>query len=148
MMVEVLVVASIITVSVLAAMAVVQKSIYISRQAFHAEQAAFLLEEGAEAVRILRDNTWNNISVLIPATDYYPLFSGGTWTLSVSANTVDIFTRTVKITSVNRNISTNDIESLGTDDPGTKLVTVAVSWGEGGVTVTKTLLFYIMDIFS
>lgn len=147
MIVEVLVAVSIITVSILAAMAVAQKSIYVSRQAVHATQAAFLLEEGAEAVRILRDNSWSNISSLIPATSYYPFFSGGTWTLSPTANTVGIFTRTVSVALVNRDNSTQDISALGTDDPGTKLVTVTVSWMEGGNVITKTLEFYIMDFF-
>ena len=68
MMVEILVAASIITVSILASMAVTQKSVSISRQAFHINQAAFLLEEGVEAVRTIRDNGWANISALIVGT--------------------------------------------------------------------------------
>ncbi|MFA5791956.1 MAG: hypothetical protein WC884_02875 [Candidatus Paceibacterota bacterium] len=148
MIVEVLIAASIITISILAAMTVTQKSVYVSRQAFHATQAAFLLEEGAEAVRVLRDNNWTNISLLTIGTNYYPTFSGGTWTLSSTPNTIDIFTRTVSTANVNRDNTTKDISSIGTNDPGTKLITVTVSWGEGGVTKTKTLQFYIMDIFS
>lgn len=148
MIVEVLVAVSIITVSIITAMAVSQKSIYVSRQALHATQAAFLLEEGAEAVRILRDNAWSNISSLTTSTNYYPIFSSNTWTLSETANTVGTFTRTVSVALVNRDNSTKDIGSAGTDDPGTKLITVTVSWPEGGTTITKTLQFYIMDIFS
>jgi len=148
MIVEILIAASIITVAILGAMAVTQKSVYVSRQAFHITQAAFLLEEGAEAVRIIRDNAWNNISGLSLGTNYYPTFSGGTWTLSTTVNTVGIFTRTVVIASVNRDNVTKDISPVGTDDPGTKLITVTISWVEGGVTVTKTLPFYIMNIFS
>ena len=148
MAVEILVAVAIITVSILAAMAVAQKSIYISRQAFHTTQAAFLLEEGAEAVRIFRDNTWINISSLTPGANYYPIFSSNTWTSSSTANTVGIFTRTVSIASVKRDNITKDISSAGTDDPGTKLVTITVSWPEGGVAITKTLQFYIINIFS
>src|SRR3989344_4818546 len=81
MVIEVLIVSSIITIALLGAMAVTQKSIYVVRQALHATQAGFLLEEGAEAVRILRDNTWTNISSLTNATNYYLAFLGGTWTL-------------------------------------------------------------------
>jgi len=147
MMVEILVAISIITVSVLVAMTVTEKSVYISRQAFHTTQAAFLLEEGAEAIRIYRDNAWSNISSLTAGTNYYSTFTGGTWTLSSTANTVGIFTRTVSIANVNRDNDTKDIATVGTDDPGTKLVTVTVSWPEGGVTVNKTLQFYIIDIF-
>lgn len=148
MTVEVLVAISIITISVLATTTVVQKSIYVSRQAFHTAQAAFLLEEGAESVRILRDNNWTNISSLVPGTNYYPVFSSNTWTLSTTANTVGIFTRKVTIASVNRDNTTKDIASVGTDDPGTKLVTVTVSWLEGGTTIVKTLQFYIINIFT
>ena len=148
-MVEVLVTASIITASILAAMAVAQKSVQIARQSFHTTQAALLLEEGSEATRIVRDNAWSNISGLTLGTDYYPTFSGGTWTLSATPNTVGIFTRTVNVASVNRDDATKDIVSSGgTLDAGVKLVTVTVSWSEGGVTVSKNLKFYLVDIFS
>jgi Tfp pilus assembly protein PilV len=148
MMVEIMVAVSIITVSILAAMTVAQKSLYVARQAFHTTQAGFLLEEGAEAVRILRDNDWNNISSKTPGTNYYPVFSGGTWTLSTTPSTIGIFTRTVSIVNVNRDNTTKDISVIGTDDPGTKLITITVSWPEGGATITKTLQFYILNIFS
>lgn len=148
-MVEILVAVSIITVSILAAMAVAQKSVYVARQALHTNQAALLLEEGAEAVRIVRDDAWTNISSLTVGTNYYPTFSSGTWTLSATANTVGIFTRMVTLSSVNRDSTTQDIvTSGGTLDAGTKLVTVTVSWLEGGTTLTKTLQFYIVDLFS
>ena len=147
-MVEIIVAVSIITVSVLVMMAVAEKSIYVSRQSTHSGQATFLLEEGAEAVRITRDNAWSNISGLNNATNYYPLFSSGTWSLSTTSSQVGIFTRKVNIASVNRDNTTSDIATSGTDDPGTKLMTITVSWVEAGTTVTKTLSFYIMDIFS
>jgi len=131
MAVEILVAASIITISVLAATAVAQKSIYVSRQAFHATQAAFLLEEGAENARITRDNAWANVTGLN------------------SSEQIGIFTRTVVASNVNRDNTTKDIvENGGTLDNGTKLITVNVSWVEGGVIVAKTLKFYITNIFS
>lgn len=131
MVIEVLIAASIITVSILAAMAVAQKSIFVSRQAFHSTQAAFLLEEGAENARIARDNAWSNVAALN------------------TAETVGIFTRTVVASNVNRDNTTKDIvASGGTLDAGTKLITVTVSWTEGGTAVSKTLKFYISDIFS
>ena len=129
MMVEVLVAASIITVSILAAMAVAQKSVHVSRQALHATQAAFLLEEGAENVRIARDNAWANIAALN------------------SSETIGIFTRTVTSADVNRDNTSKDIAVSGTNDPQTQLITVNVSWPEGGTTVTKTLQFYTSYIF-
>src|SRR5665811_1850287 len=122
MTVEVLIGISIITISILASMAVAQKSIYVSRQAFHFTQANFLLEEGAEVVRIARDNNWSNISALTLGTDYYLLFSSGSWSLSSTPSTVGIFTRKINIENVNRDNITNDISGTGTVDNGTKLV--------------------------
>ncbi len=150
MVVEILIAVSIITVSVLATMFVAQKSIHVSRQAFHSAQAAFLLEEGAEAVRIVRDNAWSNVSGLVNGTTYYPTFSAGTWTLSTTtSNIVGIFNRSVTVDGVNRDNTTKDIVSSGgVSDTGTRLVTVTVSWQEGSTTVSKSLQFYIMDIFS
>jgi Tfp pilus assembly protein PilV len=147
MLVEVLVAVSIITAAVLATMTVAQKSIQVSRQALHTAQVAFLLEEGAEAVRIVRDSAWTNISSFSLDTDYYPVFSSNTWSLSSTPNTVGDFTRIVRLTSVNRDDTTKDISETGTIDPDTKLVTVNVAWVEGGTTATKTLQFYIMKIF-
>ncbi len=147
-MVEILVAASIIVVTVLAVMRVAQKSVYLSRQALHTAQAGDLLEEGAEAVRITRDNAWTNVSGLTAGTTYYPTFSGGTWTLTTTSNTVGIFTRTVKMAAVKRDNTTSDISTTGTDDAGTKLITVTVTWSEEGTTFSKTLSFYISNIFS
>ncbi len=130
MAVEILVAVSIIAVSVLAAMAVAQKAVSVSRQAFHATQAGFLLEEGAENTRIMRDDSWGSVTTLN------------------SSEQIGIFTRTIVASSVNRDNTTKDISSTGTNDPETKLITVTVSWLEGGVTINKTLQFYIMDIFS
>ena len=131
MVVEVLIATSIITVSVLAATAVAQKSIYVSHQAFHTTQANFLLEEGGEFARIERDNAWDNITTLN------------------SSEQIGIFTRTIITSSVSRDNSSKDIVSTGgTLDPGTKLVTVTVFWQEGGQTINKLLQFYLSDIFS
>lgn len=147
LVVEIMVAISIVAVAILVSMAVSQKSMSLSRRAFHATQASFLLEEGAEAARILRDNAWSNISGLTVGTTYYPTFSSNTWTLSPTSNTVGIFSRTVVVSNVNRDNTTKDISVTGTNDPDTKLVTVTVSWNEGGVTITKNLPFYLINIF-
>lgn len=147
LLVEVLVVVSIVTASLLVALNVTQKSIYLSRQSLNQSQVAFLLEEGAEAVRIIRDGAWTNVSSLTNGTNYYPFFTGGTWTLPTTSNTVGIFARKVVFSAVYRDSSQN-IASSGTLDIQTKLVTVTVSWLDGSQTMSKTLQFYLSDIFS
>lgn len=148
MMVEIIVAIFIIMITLFATMAAIQKGISISRQSIHSAQASFLLEEGAEAVRIARDNAWANISSLTPSTNYYPTFDGGTWVLSTTPNQVDAFTRVVTISAVNRDEITNDISDIGVDDVGTKLITITVSWQENGQNITKNLQFYISNIFN
>jgi Tfp pilus assembly protein PilV len=127
-LVEVILAFAIIASSVLISMAVIQKALQGSYSSFHNAQASFLLEEGAEKARIVRDNGWNNI---------------------INLNTTEqlgIFTRTSVASSVNRNVSTGVIGS-GVDDPGTKLITITVSWQEQGVSKSRDLKFYVMDIF-
>lgn len=148
MMIEIMVASTIIVVAFLAVILVANKSVRVGARAVHTSQANFLLEEGAEAVRIARDNAWTNISNLSLATNYYPTFSGGTWTLSSTPNTVGIYTRTVVVENVNRNAGTGNIDPAGTLDTGTKLVTITVSWLESGISINKTLSFYINDLFS
>lgn len=148
MMVEALVAVSILTASILISMSVTARSIATSRFSFNANQASFLLEEGAEVVRIVRDNGWSNISGLSIGTTYYPTFSGNTWVLSTTPNVFGKFTRTVNISNVNRNSTTGDISSSGVNDEKTKLVTITVSWVDGGQVKSKVLSFYIFDIFS
>ena len=148
MVIEMLIAISIMATSILAAMTVSQRSINVSRQAFHATQAAFLLEEGAEIIRLFRDNGWSNISSLTAGFNYSPDFSAGAWVLSETVSPTGIFTRIVTVANVNRDNTTKDIASIGADDPGTKLVTITVSWPEGSLTITKNLSFYLMDIFS
>lgn len=148
MLIEVLVAVSIITASTLAAMAVAQKSIVLSYRSVNTVQASFLLEEGAEAVRILRDDSWTNISSLNTGADYYLEFTGATWTLTTSPAQIGEFTRKINIADVYRDAVSGNISESGNLDAGTKLVTITVSWNEGANTVSKTLQLYITDIFS
>jgi len=78
-MVEVLIASSIMLIITMTTMMVVQKGISISHQSLHATQASFLLEEGGEAVRMIRDNAWSNISGLSTSLTYYLTLSM-TWT--------------------------------------------------------------------
>jgi Tfp pilus assembly protein PilV len=147
LMVEVVIATAIIITFVLVALSVASKSVSFAHETVHLTQTSFLLEEGAEAVRIARDNDWTNISNLVPATIYFPTFAGGTWTLSTTPSQVGIFTRSVTVSAVNRNQITGDISSIGLNDPGTKLVNINVSWQEGGQVLSRSLSFYLSNIF-
>lgn len=149
MVVELLIAIFIIVTSILAFSNVAQKSINVSRQSLDTSIASFLLEEGAEVVRLYRDIDWDNISDMTPGTTYYIDFDSvnSAWYFTTTPNTIGKFTRSIVFESVNRDAVTGDISISGSSDAGTRLVTVNVSWTEGGVSITKDLSFYISDIF-
>jgi Tfp pilus assembly protein PilV len=149
-LVEILVACGIISVTLLSLIASAQKGIELSTQALRQVQASYLLEEGAEATKSIRDANWTNISGLTLGSTYYLSYNTGTniWSLSATPNTVDSFTRIVVITAVSRDGSDDITTSGGTVDTGTKKVTVSVSWPSVSGTLTKTLSFYIANIFN
>ncbi len=148
-MVEILIAVSIMLMIAISTISVVQRGLSISEESLSSTQASFLLEEGGEVVRIIRDKSWNTIAGLSTSTDYYPTFSADTWTLSATPNTIDSFTRKVTIATVNRDATSGDIVSNGgVLDTGTYLVNVNVSWQENGKSFSKNLPFYISNIFQ
>ena len=148
MLVEVVITTSIIVSSLLVLIAVAQKSISLSRQSLERGEASFILEEGAEAMKIIRDNAWTNISGLTAGTTYYLSWNGTTWSTTTTASSIGNFTRTVVVAAVNRD-SSDDIALSGTADSGTKKITITVSWPLGdSTTLSKTVSFYVSDIWS
>ena len=145
--IEVVIACSIISICVFALMSSAGKSIQVSNQALRQAQATLLIEEGVEAVKSIRDNDWDNISNLNLDTDYYLSFNS-LWSLNnTPSNIDDIFTRKIVLSAVDRD-SNDDIASSGSNDPGTKKVTVTVSWNKPSGVVNKSLSFYISNIFN
>ncbi len=152
-LVEILIGCAIMTTMIFALMASAQKGINLSDKALKQTQANMLLEEGAEAVRSIRDSAWSNISGLTLDTNYYLSYNTSTnvWSLSTtpSATLDSTFTRTVVVSQVLRDATTEDIASSGNVDSRTKKITITVSWPTAeGTTISKDLPFYIADIFN
>lgn len=149
---EVLIACAIISITTFSLISASVKGIQLSDKALKQTQASILLEEGAEVVKIIRDNNWTTIANLTLETNYYPSFDTGsnTWSLGVTPTSAidSTFTRTVVISSVDRDGSDDIVTSGGTIDSRTKKVTVTVSWLQSGNTASKTLVFYISDIFN
>jgi len=157
--VEVIVACAIITVTIFALMTTAEKGIELSNRSLSQAQANTLLEEGAEAVISIRNNNWATISDLTLGTPYYLYFNTTTnrWSLDTSKITPNnsmptyplnsIFSRTIIISSVNRN-SNDDISGTGTLDQGTKKITVSVSWISSSGVISKHLVFYLANIFN
>lgn len=87
--------------------------------------ATAYLNEGQEAIRVIRANGWSNLS----SGTYHPIVSDSTWTLTSGSELIDgNFTRQIVIEDVNRD-SNGNISQNGTLDPSTKFITISVSWG-------------------
>jgi prepilin-type N-terminal cleavage/methylation domain-containing protein len=112
-------------------------------------KASFLLEEGLETMRFLRDSGWaGNIAPLSTSSVYYLYWSGATWQPTTTAQVIDgLFYRTLAVSDVKRNAS-DDIAALGTYDPYTKQMAVSVAWLTRTGTTTKTSATYIADLFT
>ena len=147
-LIEIMISISIITFTLIGFLSLLNKTIEVSNRALKETQAALLLEEGAEAIKIIRATNWGTISGFTNGIDYYPTFAGGTWVMSTTPNTIDnFFTRKVAFSSVSRDASSNIVSSGGTLDSGTKLATITVSWATPSGSITKTLQLYVSNIY-
>lgn len=150
MVIEILVGLSILSIIILGFSNLAQKSISISSRSLNILRATFLLEEAAEITKMYRDESWSNISNLSLNTDYYLSLDdvNDQFVFSTTPNQNDNFTRIINFQAVNRDSATDDISVSGDNDPNTRLVNISISWQQGTETITKTLSFYIFDIFS
>lgn len=114
-------------------------------------KAAYLAQEGIEAIKIFRDIKWTNISSLTASTTTYYLVwntsssTNNTWATTTTATTTDSFTRTFKVYSVYRD-SNGRIQTSGTLDAYTRKAVVSISWLSKKGTTTKTLSSYITNV--
>lgn len=151
-LVEVLIASAIISVSIASIMGAYGGLTALSIKNTPYVQAAMLLEEGAEAVKMMRDSGWSqNINTLTNGTPYGFTWAAATgWRATSTIPMIDsFFYRTVTLTSVSRDSGTFDIVSTGgTTDANTRKATISVSWLSNGATTTRSLDMYIHNRFS
>jgi len=140
---------SIISIFIFSLMLATQLSQKIVGESVRNIQASFLLEEGADAVKIFRDTSWSSgIGSLAAGTDYFFTYNGTTWVSTNSNVYIDeIFERKLTLDNVYRDAN-DDIAPSGTLDSGTKKATVGISWLGRTGTTTKSTSFYLTDLFS
>jgi len=150
-MVEAVVVISIVSVAFAAILSAVVFFLRGGLLAADNTQAMYLLEEGVEAVRFLRDESYStNITPIIGAGVRYldPNASGFTVT-TTNTPVLGQFTRSIELTEVYRRTADDDIvPSTSGDpkavDPGTARLEVAVTWAGGSLNTTT----YIADLYE
>lgn len=115
-------------------------------------QSGFLLEEGIEVAKLMRDTSWSaNIAPLTLGAQYYFRWTGTAWEATTTPQIVEtVFTRTFSASAVNRDGTDNIVTSGGVVDSGTKKIRVDVSWISKGnrATSTKSVETYITNLFS
>lgn len=149
-LVEVVIATSIIVAAFLSLVAVY--NIYLSRTKINIQnlKAVYLAEEGIEAVKYLRDQSWStNIVTLNTSTNYYFAFENGYWKATTTNTFIDnTYERKFILQNVNRDVTDDIVSNGGTVDSGTRLLTVSVSWFYKGATTTKSIATYVTDVFG
>lgn len=150
-LIEVMIACALVATVTITLLSFAEKGLGLSSRSLRQVQATLIAEEGAEAVKTIRDANWTNISNLTLNTNYYLSYNNSTdvWSLSTTANSIDsIFTRTIVFSSVNRDSNDDIVDTGGTTDAGTIKVTVTTSWLSIEGANSKVLTLYITDIFS
>jgi len=129
-----------------------KKILDVSQETTRSIQSGFLLEEGVESVKLMRDTGWAvNIATLTPGTTYYLYWTGLTWTATTTPQLIEsVFTRSFTLAPVNRDSLDNIVTSGGVLDAGTKKIVVNVQWISKGnkATTTKSVETYMMNLFN
>jgi len=150
-LIELLVGMAVIAAFMTAAMTTFQKALELANRNSRAVQAAYLAEEGVEALKLMRDNGWQaSIAPLVPGTAYYFEFAGGMWKSTTTNLFLDgMYERKFVLSQVRRDATTKDIvASGGALDASTTQATVSVSWRGSSGTTTKSIATYIVNLFA
>lgn len=149
-MIEMIIGAAVLSVSLLGISNFFQLALRTSGTTKSAVQGDYLLEEGLEAIKIFRDLSYTtNLRNMSTTTTYYFSWSGTNWATTTTNTLIDgKFERKFTLADVNRDAN-SDIAVSGTYDPDIKLVTVSVAWVEPATgTTTRSIQTYVTNIFN
>lgn len=146
-LVEIIVAVSIISATLFSLTAVSRIAFRSVNEASHRIQASFLLEEGFEALKMMRDGSWINISSMPLNEERFLAFSNGSWSVTTTETLVDgLFRRTVVMREVLRDPA-DSIAEVGTSDPNTRRIDIEVKWNERGADRSISTVTYITNLF-
>jgi len=151
-LVEVLVAVSIIAITSVSIFNVYTAYLRAELNNVKTVKAAFLMEEGLEVVRLLRDTSWSSyIAPVTASTTQYLNWTGSAWQFTTTPQMIDVrYARTVVFTPVYRD-GNNRIAATGTLDPNTRGFMVSVAWPDDNTTLsttTKQISSYITNLYG
>jgi type II secretory pathway pseudopilin PulG len=142
--IEVVIGVSIAGVVLVYAMYAITQFINSARDVGDHTQALYLAEDGLELVRFMRDKNWSTFDSIPLNTTRYISISSTDILPTATTETIGNFTRSFQVSNVYRNTSTDDIVASTTGgsaaDPESKYVTMTVSWGASGETVSLSTI--------
>lgn len=148
-LVEVVIGTAIIMVTIMGMTRAAQYGLQATKRISDQQRAGFLISEGVEGVRLIRDDSFSNLSSLTLGTKYYLYYNNTSnkWKATTTQQVVDsIFFRSFVVSSVNRDSNDDIVSSGGSTDSGTKKIHLEVAWRLLNATSTKTQDFYLSDI--
>jgi Tfp pilus assembly protein PilV len=145
-LIEVVIAVAVITVVLVSMLGIIQDTVEVSQRSLERTQGAYLLEEGFEAVKMIRDTSWSTIANLSNGTAYYLSWNGTTWSLSTTPSQIGVFSRLIVFDSVSRDGNDDIVDSGGTTDTRTRKGTATVNWTTASGNRSEQLMFYIADI--
>lgn len=150
---EIVIAVSIISATIFSLSFVFLISNKLAAESSNKMRANFLAEEALDALKLLRDTSWNaNLAGLNTGTNYYLSFSptASSWNISASSGAfIDgLFERRITVENVNRNASDDIVSSGGSNDPDTRKFNAMISWSERSGTTTITVSTYLTDMFD
>jgi len=145
--VEILIMAAIISISLVAIAGVGNFSLKISSQLKKDLIATGLTNEALEATRAIKEGSWPTLAAYSVNTVYHPAKTGNPliWSLVPGNEDINGFSRRVIIENVYRD--TNDDITLagGTLDPNTKKITAIVAWSYQGRDYQTAISSYLAN---
>jgi len=147
--VEVIIAISIITTSFLGLLELTRYSLRVQERSQKQTEALSLAIETAEAIRSIRNESWNNLTSLSYGTKYYPVISAGKWTTSLTnpGPINGVYERWVTVEKVYRD-GNDDISLAGTEDDQTRKITAEVEWLVQNKTQNVVLTTYLTNWYE
>lgn len=143
--VEIIVSAAIIAVSVTGIVAAIQVYLKVVYQNTRETQAVLILDETAEALQYMRDESFSDFYGDVTFGDSYTVFWNGTG-YELSTSTISLpynMTRTVVFDQITR-AGDDQISTSGTTDPRTLKATLSIEWPykEANEVITAEILIH------
>jgi len=153
LLIEVLIATAIIATSILASLGVLGTMARLQYRNTARIQASFLADEGIEAVKTLRNASWNtNIKNLTLGSKYYLYWNNHTWNINASTTLIDgQFLRYFQLYNVYRDASFNIVASTtggATIDTDMREMIMSIDWKDEAGTSSKSIDTYLYNLFA